>query len=211
MKKITNLIIIDASGSMASKADEVKGGLKQLFKDIASDKETKALKQRTVIIDFSGAGDVRTLIDSEDTPKDSIANDYTTRGMTALYDAIGYGFSLVAKEKNVFVSILTDGDENDSKEYKYSAIKDLMENKRKNAKGWVITFMGTTEESIAKAQSMGISIGNTMWFSNSDMGVNKAMKMSNRSRAMYTSFVANDSFLDTTNLMATAEEEVTKD
>jgi Mg-chelatase subunit ChlD len=143
MKKTTNLIIIDASGSMESKKEAVVNGLKELLAQIKIDavKDKAKVKTSTIVIDFSGNGDVRELVNvsSSITLKDSISADYKTRGMTALYDAIGKGFNMVGKkEKNVFVSILTDGEENDSKEFKHEDVKKLIEKKRKL--GWAITF-----------------------------------------------------------------------
>lgn len=174
LKQITNLIIIDASGSMASKVEEVKGGLKVLFQDIQKDAKADKgkINQSTVLIDFSGPGDFRELVNSSDHKllTDKVADSYSTRGMTALYDAIGKAFGLVPDiEKEVFVSILTDGEENSSHEFKYQDIKNLIETKRKL--GWTITFMGTTEAAVTQARAWGISGGNIMTFTDSSKGV----------------------------------------
>jgi len=120
------------------------------------------------------------------------------------YDAIGKAFKLVPKKQDgVFVSILTDGDENSSRKYKAPDIKTLIEKKR--AKKWGITFMGTTEEQLSKAQDLGISRGNMFSFADSGAGVNTAMKMSGVTRSAYystaTSSVGLDG-LDTDNLIA---------
>jgi len=206
LKKVTNLIIIDASGSMSSKKEEVIGGLKQLFELIRS---TKSVKQRTVVLDFSGAKDVRVLVDTDQNPEDLLAEGYSVRGMTALYDAIGYGFSLVEKDKNVFVNILTDGDENDSKEYKYSDIKDLITTKQKE-KNWVVTFMGTTIDSIERAKSMGVHSGNTTFFADNGSGVSKSRGISNKAYANYASSLTSGSNISLSTLMQDAEKEVEK-
>ncbi len=60
-KKICNLIILDASGSMSNKADEVRHGLKELFKDI---RQSSDVKNHTIVCDFASAGDFRILINS---------------------------------------------------------------------------------------------------------------------------------------------------
>mgnify|MGYP003809534937 CR=1 FL=1 len=39
MKKFTNVIVLDASGSMSNKIAEVVGGLKQLFQSIKDEKD----------------------------------------------------------------------------------------------------------------------------------------------------------------------------
>lgn len=187
-KNITNLIIIDASGSMTSKVDEVIGGLKQLFGQIKEDmkKDKKLVNVRNIVLDFSSYKDTNILVDSKnaDDLKDSIAELYTTRGMTALLDAIGKGFSMVDKnEDGVFINILTDGEENDSKEFTSSQITDLIDNAKK--KNWAVTFMGTTENSIKTAKSWGISAGNTMSFADNERGVKMSMTRSRNARSTY--------------------------
>lgn len=188
--KLTNLIIIDASGSMDDKIDEVKGGLKQLFSQIKTDaqKDKKKVKTTTIVLDFSGHGDSNVIVHSTDSSllTEDVADRYKTRGMTALLDAIGKGFSLVpSKQLSVFVSIITDGLENDSKEFTKDQIKDLIQSKRKE--NWVITFMGTTEEAIQEARSIGISAGNTMSFTNSGDGMKTAGSTITSARAMFYS------------------------
>jgi hypothetical protein len=178
LTKLTNLIVIDASGSMADKVVEVKGGLKQLFTKIQDDanKDKKATKSRTIVVDFSGSGDFRVIVDSADSLglDHTIADKYSVRGMTALLDAIGKGFNMVDKDQDsVFVNIITDGQENDSKEFTKSKITNLIKENEK--KGWVVTFMGTTQEAINEAHSMGVSVSNTLQFANSAAGASTSM------------------------------------
>lgn len=186
-KRFTNLIIIDASGSMASKAVEVVGGIKNLFKDIKEDAtKNPDVEATTIVVDFSSAKDYRELVNttSPDALLDSIAEAYSTRGCTALYDAIGFAFAKVPENQDgVFVNILTDGEENDSKELRSEDVKALIAAGK--SKGWAITFMGTTEECVNTAVSLGISRGNTMKFANTGAGVNESINISNMSRAAY--------------------------
>lgn len=90
-------------------------------------------------------------------------------------------------EYAVFVNILTDGEENDSKEYNSTQISKMIE-EAKNKK-WAVTFMGTTEASIQKARSLGVTVGNTMTFADTRDGVALSMKKSLSARANYYSAV----------------------
>lgn len=202
-KQITNIIVVDASGSMSNKIDEVKGGLKQLFKDIKTDEEkNKNSKTRTVVIDFSSAGDIRTIVDTtnSETLTDYIADSYNTRGMTALYDAVGKGFTYITgKESGVFITIITDGQENDSKEFRVADIKAKIEEGRQ--KGYGIIFMGTTEDSLKDAVSFGLSKYNTMSFSDSKDGVKFAMKKMSDYRSVYYNAVSSDTSINTDDLI----------
>lgn len=62
-------------------------------------------------------------------------NDYTLRGMTALYDAIGISVTDLEKSKGkedkVLVTIITDGYENDSLEWDGASVKKLIDRLRK--------------------------------------------------------------------------------
>jgi Mg-chelatase subunit ChlD len=183
LKKVCNLIIVDSSGSMATKQSDVKGGLLSLFNDIK--KDTKA-QQHTIIVFFSDV--VNVLVNTINTEElnNNIIDNYKTAGMTALYDAIGYGFSLVPKGYDgVFVNIITDGEENSSKEYKASTIKTLVDSKVEDK--WGITFMGTTKESITEAKNFGIL--NTMQFMDSAKGIQTVNSTRSKSREMYMSSV----------------------
>lgn len=184
--KSTNLIIIDASGSMQTKESEVKGGLKQLLTDIKNDAlNDKKAEISTIVVDFSSGGDFQVLVNTKDS-KDldvTLGENYSTRGMTALYDAIGKGFQLAGDEKNVFVTIITDGQENDSKEFDSTAVTKLMDKHKK--KGWALTFMGTTETAIQQAKSWGIAAGNTMVFADSTRGVTASLTATANARKAY--------------------------
>lgn len=192
MKKITNIIVVDASSSMRSKTDEVRDGLKDLLKDIRKDmKDNKGeAKIRTIVTQFSTAGQFKVLLDTskrKEITYDS-AENYQADGMTALFDAVGQSFSMVGKKQDgVFVSILTDGDENDSKEYTVENVKKLFKKAKK--KNWGLTFMGTTEGAIESAVSWGISRGNTLQYTNDSVGTRAANVSRNMSKMMYFSSV----------------------
>lgn len=218
--KLTNLIIVDASGSMRPKQDEVVGGLKELFKKIKADaiKDKKVITPTTIVVDFSSSGDFNVLVNSSDSKEltDKVAESYSTRGMTALYDAIGKGFNLVGKDQEaVFVNIITDGAENDSKEFNGKLIKDLIKDAR--SKSWAIVFMGTTEDSINQATHLGIPIGSTLSFANTAGGTKKALKKMNDVRSYYNmtvssmskdmDFSSQRSSINTDNLIEDSEED----
>lgn len=209
MKKITNLIIVDASGSMTSKKEEVIGGLKDLFKMIKDnakrDKDT--VETTTIVCQFSTAGSFEVLVNTNDakTIKKKLAENYNPNGMTALYDAIAQGFALVPKKQDgVFVNILTDGDENSSRETTNEDVKKLIE--KKQSKNWVVTFMGTTQEAATAAQSWGVSRGNTMVFDNNARGVKMSSNARNTGYNVFYSATVTGKAIDTDNLLKEEEE-----
>lgn len=203
---MTNLIIIDASGSMGSRVGDVKGGLKQMFEDIKKQeggstlfKNSEKNKSTTIVVDFSNDFRVLVKTESADDLVESIADNYAVRGSTALYDAIGKTFSMVDdKEEKVFVNIITDGEENASMEWNATKIKALIEAKKE--KGWAILFIGADENCIERAVSLGITRGNTMAFDENASFGNRSFKAKfgkkgydgtlNVARAMYMSGAA---------------------
>jgi len=219
MKKITNVIIVDASGSMLSKTKQVKDGLTQIIQDIRKDmKENKGkAKIRTIIAQFSSqgwsSGDdwFKVLLDTKKRKNvtfDCVEN-YVANGGTALFDAIGTSFNMVGKKQDgVFVNILTDGDENSSKEYSVEDVKKLL--KKADKKKWGVTFMGTTQEAVQAAQSWGVKGSNSFVYPDSAEGTVRANVSRNLSKQMYFSSVMKGK-VQTDNLTATIEEDVEVD
>ena len=186
-KKIHNLLIIDASGSMSKKVEEVTGGINQIFSELKEDAIThKEIKNRISVVDFSSHGDFNVLYRSAK-PNELVElkdGDYKPRSMTALYDAIGKAFEIVPeKNDGVFVTIFTDGMENDSKEFTPQTIKQLITHKESN--GWTITFMGTTKEAMIQAQSLGIREDRMLQYQDSKQGTTAAINRLKKARKKY--------------------------
>ena len=138
------------------------------------------------MFDFASSRDFNVVINTKDTKEltDEIADSLTTRGLTALYDAIGISFNLVKdKYDGVFVSILTDCLENDSNEFTLADIKSLIESKRKL--GWAIVFSGTSEAALEEARKMGMSMGNTVKYADNAEGVKLSASTRSAARGSY--------------------------
>lgn len=176
-KELTYLILIDASGSMSErgKLEEVRAGIKMLLTSVKEEALANKNKQNILVCDFSSSGDFRVLVNTSEVNEldvEKIAKEYATRSLTALRDAMGQSFSLVKEKQNgVFVSVITDGLENDSKEFSSSAIKAKLEELK--AKGWVFKFVGTTQDQIEEAEKMGFH--DTTLVSNDAKGMSRGL------------------------------------
>ena len=96
---------------------------------------------------------------------------YNTRGMTALYDAIGKTVSSFDDKKNVLMFIETDGHENASNEYSGDALKELV--KKKTKAGWDFNFVGADLDAVTTQSisgSIGISASNSTSFAKTASG-----------------------------------------
>lgn len=164
MKKgLTELVfILDKSGSMAGlEADTIGGFNSMLAKQQAVEGECYIT---TVLFD----NNYRLLHDRIDIRAVSpiTEKEYQVGGSTALLDAIGRTIHKIANaqkhtaedyraEKVLFV-IITDGEENSSREYSAEIIKKLIEQQKKEY-GWEFIFLGANIDAIAVADRFGIS------------------------------------------------------
>lgn len=105
--------------------------------------------------------------------------DYMPGGMTALLDAVGrtiHKMDMVAgihrkdKGNKVLFVIITDGEENDSKEYTYADVKKLIKDRQENA-GWEFIFLGANIDAAAEAENLGIDRDRAVKYKNTGSGV----------------------------------------
>ena len=92
---------------------------------------------------------------------------FVPRGNTALFDAIGK--TIKKAIGTPIIVILTDGEENSSREYTQTHIKDLIEEKTKQ--GWSFVFLGANQDAIMAAKNFGMSPLSAMTFSPDNVGV----------------------------------------
>ena len=167
-QRIYNLIILDASGSMASIYDQALSGVNETIETIkTAQHDMPELLQFLTLVSFSNAGEPLEVMNKL-TPIELVAQktskDYTLRGMTALYDAIGDSVTelrnTITKNDKALVTIITDGGENDSERWTEHSVKQLIE--RLKEQGWVFTFIGANQDVEYEAGRVGVT--NTLKF-----------------------------------------------
>lgn len=178
-KKIFNLIIVDESGSMGIIRRQALTGMNETLLTIRNMQESHPeMEQRVTLLTFTTAhnGNIRMHYDNVPASDAHELSDmqYKPHGCTPLYDAIGYGISKVAgacsKDDNVLVTIITDGEENSSREYSLHSIKALISAHKKN--GWTFSFIGTENLDVeGMAESMGID--NRLSFKQDEAGTER--------------------------------------
>ena len=193
------ILVLDESGSMQGVRETTLSGLNEQLQTIKKlDKDFPDQEYFVSIVKFSTG--VTVLMDNVAAKdvKQLTLSDYYPDGGTALYDAIGHSIHNLNKriqaktksgEASALVVILTDGEENSSKEYKSSQIKELITEFEKTAM-WTFTFIGANQDAILAADRMGISRGNTANYSSSVNGTSLAfasMDSALYKRAAYTS------------------------
>ena len=170
--------ILDKSGSMSSIKEATISGFNEYKNDQANQPGNTFLSLTTFDTSFNiihSAEDIHKVTDLD-------TGNYVPGGMTALYDAIG--FTLEKLEENikklprtpdsVLFVIMTDGEENSSREYDKDKIKKLIEESEKD-KGYTFVYLGANQDAWNVGASFGIRAGNTLSYNADSDDVSKVM------------------------------------
>ena len=153
------VFILDKSGSMLSKAEDVIGG----FNGVLAEQQTMHPETILTLVLFDTEYNI-ICKDVEIAKVPKLTKEvYSPNGWTALIDALGKAIvetkKSTSKKDNVLFIIDTDGLENSSKEYSKADVKKLVEEQQKA--GWEFIFTGAGIDSFSEASSYGISLGTT--------------------------------------------------
>lgn len=178
------VVILDESGSMGLITNDTIGGFNtflETHQKLPGDANLTLVKFDTKYEIVHNGVDVRSV-----KPLDKTT--YSPGGATALLDAVGRAIDELGKRYDVLSEdekpgkviflIITDGEENSSREYKLKQIKEKT-TKRQNDDKWEFVFMGANQDAWAEAGKMGYS--KAVNYSVQDMG--RTMKAA----AYYTS------------------------
>lgn len=166
--------ILDKSGSMQSVKDATISGFNEYI---------QTLKKSGGEYEFSlSLFDTEISILYTDEPiknvKELNAEVYSPDGSTALYDAVCKTVNEVEKKvtnQKVLVVIMTDGEENASKEYDQEAMRSKIKELEKTGK-WSFIYLGANQDSYANAAKFGVSQMNTTNFQATNAGVKATMR-----------------------------------
>lgn len=175
-EKTQIVCILDRSGSMESIIGDAIGGFNEFIKE---QKKLEDEASMTVAL-FDDRYDL--LYDNVPIKevKDFDRNTWSPRGLTALYDAIGKTVNTVKqthknlKKKDrpnkVLVCVVTDGMENNSREYTQRQIQDLIKECEKEH-DWAFIYLAANQDAFAAGTSFGIRGGNTYNFTADGTGM----------------------------------------
>ena len=193
--QVHNLIILDESGSMSSIKSLIINGFNELVQSVKGIEGQ--FPEQEHLISMVSFNDLNNNILHFVDPVNKLdaINDstYNPASMTPLYDAMGFSISklkqyLEGKENySVLVTVLTDGEENSSKEYTGTAIKNLVnELKQQN---WTFTYIGADHDVEGMASKMDIR--NTMSFDKNDSDIKRMFARESKSRVKYSLSIRN--------------------
>jgi len=190
-KKSTELVfILDRSGSMSGLESDTIGGFNSMLarqKDVEGkcyittvlfDNEYELLHDRIEI------QAVRPISDKE----------YFVGGTTALLDAVGRTINKIGNAQrntaadyradNVLFVIITDGQENSSREYSMRRIKEMIE-RQKSKYDWEFIFLGANIDAVETAGRFGITADRAQDFLADSEGVELNFRVMSETVACY--------------------------
>lgn len=192
---VFNLIILDESGSMESIKNTIISGFNEVVQTVKGvAKEYPEQAHFITLVTFNSLN-TKTLLENEKVEKltEISQREYNPTAGTPLFDAMGSSISQLRKitqthtDYNVLVTILTDGEENASKEYTGATIKKMVEELR--LQNWTFTYIGANHDVEAFAAS--ISINNTMKFEANEKDIKQMFSKEKASRMSYSSKIRN--------------------
>lgn len=196
------ICVLDSSGSMSSIMQDSIGGFNNFLQE---QRELPDEATITVAL-FDSAGNYNLVYDNVDIKKakDLTSKEWYPRGLTALYDALGKTINAdrarlkrlgdEAPDK-VLVCVVTDGLENDSKEYTQDTIKKLIKDCEKD--NWNFIYLAANQDAFDVGTGFGISGANTYTYTADSVGTFNMSNTLNNATVMYRSMSSSDANFDT--------------
>jgi len=188
-QKIFNLIVLDESGSMQVIKKQIISGFNELIQTIQGTADSLPnQKHLMTMVTFNGMG-MKTLFENEDVHKlqPLTSQNYQPNSSTPLYDALGDTILRLKKvtdlipDCRVLVTVLTDGEENASREYSGQDIKNLIN--KLSARNWTFTYIGTEHD--VEHSAVTLAITNVMKFEASTEGISEMFVKERNARNRY--------------------------
>ena len=188
--RVFNLIVLDESGSMECIRQSAINSVNETLQTIRKAESDYADQHHFVtFVTFNSHSRTHYQNVAASEVADLKADQFNPNSLTALYDALGESINALAakveKGDKVLVTVVTDGEENSSREYSGAAVKALID--RYKGEGWVFAYMGANHDVEAAAASL--SITNHISWETSKEGVHRMSTLHCKSRAkLYESF-----------------------
>ena len=173
------VFILDRSGSMSGLEKDTIGGYNSMLE---KQKKTKKGEAFVTTVLFDHEYELLHERTNLNKMKPITEKEYYVRGSTALLDAIGKTISQVKADQNrlrkserakkVLFVIITDGQENASKEFTSEKVKRLIEEQKKTEK-WEFLFLGANIDAISTARQFGIDSSRAVRYNSDSIGTQK--------------------------------------
>lgn len=181
MKDMTLMnVIFDRSGSMGEIADEAVG----MFNGFLEEQQALPDYAELSLVQFDDKyEECYTCKPIKDCAPLVYGETYIPRGMTALYDAVGKTINRIGEDlknrlendrpKRVLFIIITDGHENNSREFSGDTVKKMIDT-QKNEFSWDFIFLAAGITAFDDGSTIGLGAGKCATYSKSARGMMQA-------------------------------------
>ena len=187
-------MVLDESGSMNSCWDATIAGFNEF---IAGQKAAKDVGQAYVTLIQFDSPQIKTVFANRPIAEVPAINKetYKPNGGTNLLDAVGTAIvnvnAFLASMKKedrpgVIITIMTDGQENASRNYSHQMIKDMVAAAEK--KDWTFTFLGANVDAFAVGSTFGMTAQNTVSYNTTSMANTMASVTASTVRTRFDKF-----------------------
>lgn len=157
-------MLLDRSASMSSRWEETLGSINTYVEDLTKEKKGTKAKITLALFDLQGVPTFDVIRESVKASewKPVETTEAYPRGWTPLNDSIGKIVSLAEKNnpKKAVMVIMTDGEENSSREMSRDQAKAALERCRQ--KKWQVVFLGVDFDADQQASGYGTSFNQTV-------------------------------------------------
>ena len=170
------IIVLDASGSMSPIQNDIKGSFNEFLK------KQREAEGKTVFDLYQFNDEAVRIVKSANLAQfhDDLMSRYKCTGCTALNDAICIAMDTIGQEfanmpeeerpEHVLCVIITDGEENASREYTTEDVKDRIEH-QKTKYNWQFEFLAANQDAFETGESFGLDEDDCMDFECNSEGV----------------------------------------
>ena len=162
-------IVLDRSGSMDAVKNDTIGG----YNAFLAEQKAAPGEAAITLVQFDHEYEVVYQAAPLSDAKQLDGNTFVPRGNTALYDAVGRtinatgarlsAISETERPGKVIFVILTDGEENASKEFSATRIAEMIQHQKDHYQ-WEFVFLGANQDAITAAAKIGIQQANAMTY-----------------------------------------------
>jgi len=148
------IICLDETGSMCTNKAVTISSYNEWLDSNRKKADDEDCFPRFTLVRFNTVSKIEEHTSVENAPRLNEEN-YNPENCTALYDAIGHSINSYKDEKDNIMVILTDGEENSSRLFDRTEIKELIEDYTENH-GWIFHYLGAAADSWSVGQTIGI-------------------------------------------------------
>jgi uncharacterized protein YegL len=188
------VIVLDRSGSMSSIKNDIELGFKEFLN------KQKAIPGEAFVSLYQFDNISEKVYELKNISEISSIS-IEPRGGTALIDAVSRAINDVGERlkatkeedrpENVIFLILTDGEENSSKEFTLEKMKESITHQQ-DVYSWKFVFLGTNIDAISAGSSYGVAVGTTLGFASTSKGISSTFDTLSKATACYRSNVGYD-------------------